>query len=69
VQDEVIFTSTRNEQANIRVYDITGKEIFSVKNVQLDGFRLSTHQFLQKGIYILTVDNQNFTQSIKVVKQ
>ncbi len=69
VQDEVIFTSTRNEQANIRVYDLLGKEIIFVKNVQLDGFGLSTNQFLQKGIYFLKIDNQNFTQSIKIVKQ
>jgi hypothetical protein len=69
VQDEVIFTATRNEVANIRVFDVTGKEVLKLNQVMLDGFRLSTNALLQKGVYILKIDNATFTQSLKIVKQ
>jgi choice-of-anchor B domain-containing protein len=69
VQDEVIFTSSRNEQANVSVFDITGKELLTFKNIQLDGFRFSTNSLLSNGVYVLKIENQYFTQSLKIVKQ
>jgi hypothetical protein len=69
VQDEVIFTATRNETATIRVFDMLGKEVLKLNQVTLDGFRLSTNSLLQKGIYIIKIDNTTFTQSLKIVKQ
>lgn len=66
--DEVIFNSASNENVNIRVLDITGKNIATFEDVFIDNFALNMPSLAQ-GVYLIQIENQNFTQTLKVVKR
>lgn len=69
IQDEITLRAINDENADLQIIDLTGRVVWQQNDTALDGFRLSTKNILSTGIYILKINNQRFTQSIKIVKQ
>jgi len=56
-----------NNITNISVYNITGQEVYSVNNLEMNHVRIDATEY-KSGIYILKVQNENNTeQTIKLV--
>ena len=68
IQEDIVFSASRNEVANIQIFDVLGKEIIALSNVNLDGFRLPSTLLPSKGIYFVNIENTAFKQTIKIVK-
>jgi hypothetical protein len=68
VQDSIIFNSANAiENANISVTDIIGKTVYQAKNESIIG-TLEIPVSLNKGIYLITIENENGSITKKIVK-
>lgn len=65
---EDIFNINRNnsEKLNIRLIDITGKEVFVKKNITTENYQLDLSNF-SKGIYLLNMSSNGKTSASKLI--
>ena len=64
---DVVNVMTKNNIKNISVYDVTGKEVIHLNNLDLNNARVDVSG-LEKGIYLMKiVDNKNAQETIKLV--
>jgi hypothetical protein len=74
VRDKLFFnyTSTKVQQADIKIYSLTGKILFSQKISSFKGNNLITiplNSGLAPGMYVLEINNDIVTQTAKFLKQ
>jgi len=61
-------TSDDKTPALIKVYDITGREVFIKNEVEIDS-KLSFGNELKAGIYMLTISQGNESKTLRIIKQ
>lgn len=57
-----------NDTLNIKVFDITGKQIFTKRNIQNNSYQLDLSGYAQ-GIYLLNINMNGKTATQKIVKK
>ncbi|MFZ4543928.1 MAG: choice-of-anchor B family protein [Saprospiraceae bacterium] len=65
---QLIFSSPRNEIGDISVFDMSGREILSYKNQQLESFSMTFSEEHPAGVYFIKIRNDRFLQNLKVIK-
>jgi hypothetical protein len=68
IQEDIMFSATQHEVANVQIVDVQGKVITALQQVDIADLRLSSNILPSKGIYFVQIENANFRQVIKIVK-
>jgi choice-of-anchor B domain-containing protein len=66
--DEIRLSTDNNDKVSIRIVDMTGKIVLSFASVEAANFSLATTT-LPQGVYCLYIENEDFTQVDKIIKQ
>ncbi len=68
IQDDIIFAAAQHEVANVQIFDVQGKTIVALHQVDVADLHLSSNILPSKGIYFVQIENATFRQIIKIVK-
>jgi hypothetical protein len=66
---DIVFSNTRKENINIRVYNLVGNLVYQANadsNIGLNSFRINL-EFVENGVYLVQIDNGFFVKTQKLV--